>query len=345
MMRFVLTLLLIALTCGLATASAQNVLVVVNTGSLDSVAVAQYYAAKRRIPSSHICKIKCPTDEVIKEAVFEKDIKGPIKAFLETNGIKDKIDYIVLTKGIPIKTNGRYGVDSALTCMFSKGDRQLPNPYFNARTRFSHKDYDMYLVTRLDGLTVSDAKALVDRSLRAKPNKGLFLLDIQPSRDGSPGYKPMNDSMRHSAAALKKKSFRVELEETNSFVSRTGLMGYFSWGKNDGGYSQETFNKLRFDPGSIAEMAESTSAYTLTSKRTLKGNRSYITDLVAQGATGVKGYVFEPYLYAVADPVVLFDRYTTGYNLAESFYAASRVIHWQDIILGDPLCAPYARQE
>ena len=142
---------------------------------------------------------------------------------------------------------------------------------------------------------------------------------------------------------LKSKGLTVEMEATKAFVSRTGLTGYYSWGSNDGDYSQETFNKLRFVAGSIAELAQSTSAYTLTSKRTLNGKRSYITDLVAQGVTGVKGYVYEPYADALAVADILFDRYTSGRNLAESFYAASRYVHWRDIVLGDPLCAPYAK--
>ncbi len=35
-------------------------------------------------------------------------------------------------------------------------------------------------------------------------------------------------------------------------------------------------------------------------------------DLIAQGVTGVKGYVSEPYTYALAKPEILFDRYLRG---------------------------------
>jgi len=27
--------------------------------------------------------------------------------------------------------------------------------------------------------------------------------------------------------------------------------------------------------------------------------------------------------------------------MAESFYAASRFVGWEDIVIGDPLCCPY----
>jgi hypothetical protein len=39
----------------------------------------------------------------------------------------------------------------------------------------------------------------------------------------------------------------------------------------------------------------------------------------------------------------LFDRYTKGWTLAESFYAASRFVAWEDIVIGDPLAMPYGK--
>ena len=38
---------------------------------------------------------------------------------------------------------------------------------------------------------------------------------------------------------------------------------------------------------------------------------------------------------------VLFDRYTSNYNLAESFYMASRSLSWMDVVIGDPKASIY----
>ena len=73
--------------------------------------------------------------------------------------------------------------------------------------------------------------------------------------------------------------------------------------------------------------------------------QSLIADLVAQGITGCKGYVAEPFADAIARADVLFDRYTSGFTLAESFYCASRYLGWKDVVIGDPLCAPYAKKK
>ncbi|MFQ6059966.1 MAG: TIGR03790 family protein [Thermoplasmata archaeon] len=72
--------------------------------------------------------------------------------------------------------------------------------------------------------------------------------------------------------------------------------------------------------------------------------QSLVADLIKDGITGIKGYVYEPYLTAVAHPDILFERYTSGYSLAESFAMASEIsLSWMDLILGDPKVAPYNR--
>jgi uncharacterized protein (TIGR03790 family) len=117
-------------------------------------------------------------------------------------------------------------------------------------------------------------------------------------------------------------------------------MGYASWGSNDGAYNKNRFKKIIFKPGSLCEIFVSTSGRTF--KHTEYG-QSLIADLIKNGVTGIKGYVSEPFTFALAKPDILFDRYTSGRNLAESFYAASLVLKWKGIVIGDPLCSPYAK--
>jgi len=44
-------------------------------------------------------------------------------------------------------------------------------------------------------------------------------------------------------------------------------------------------------------------------------------------------------------PTIALDRYTSGYTMAESFYAASHFVGWEDVLVGDPLCRPYVQAE
>jgi uncharacterized protein (TIGR03790 family) len=228
------------------------------------------------------------------------------------------------------------------------------NRYWNAHVPFTHAAFGGYLVTRLDGYTEADAKSLVTRALAAKAapaNGGKVLLDVQPGFGADDvasqplavtgtildesGYGSWNADMVKAANLLNAARIPNELDRNEAFVgSRSGLMGYFSWGSNDSKYSDAAYHSLSFAPGAIGDTAVSTSARTFLPTA---GGQSLITDLIAQGITGVKGYTDEPLLQAVASPSVTMERWTAGYSLAESFYAASRFVGWEDVVIGDPL--------
>jgi uncharacterized protein (TIGR03790 family) len=239
------------------------------------------------------------------------------------------------------------------------------NRFWNSSTPFSHAKFGGYLVTRLDGYTQADANALTARALAAEQGAGKpaadgrVLLDTCPafgyadrkqqprpvtSDSGELDFKEYNADMQRAADILRSHGVPVELTQTDAFAGRrVGLSGYISWGSNDRHYQPDAYHSLRFAPGAIAETAVSTSARTMLPT---EGGQSLIADLIAQGVTGVKGYTDEPLLQAVASPSILFDRYTRGWTLAESFYAASRFVGWEDIVIGDPLCRAYhARRE
>ena len=139
------------------------------------------------------------------------------------------------------------------------------------------------------------------------------------------------------------RSIPDELDLTPVFIgNRTNLLGYFSWGSNDARYSNQAYETLLFAPGSIGDTAVSTSARTFLPTQ---GGQSLLEDLIAHGLTCGKGYVNEPLLQANASPTILMSRYTSGYTMAESFYAASRFVGWEDVVIGDPLCCPYAKSK
>jgi len=107
-----------------------------------------------------------------------------------------------------------------------------------------------------------------------------------------------------------------------------------SWGSNDPKFTDAAYHSLRFAAGAIGDTAVSTSART---SLPATGGQSLIADLVAQRITGVKGYVDEPLLQAIASPSIVMERFTSGYLMVESFYAASRFVGWEDVVIGDPL--------
>jgi hypothetical protein len=246
------------------------------------------------------------------------------------------------------------------------------NRFWNSAEPFSHAKFGGYLVTRLDGYTQADAEALTTRSLQAEQAAhagakpvGEILLNVAPNfgftdkarqpysilpanaAAGSSGkitsekahLGDFNSDLQAAADALKARGLTVELEETARFVgSRAGLMGYMSWGSNDPKFDASAYHSLAFAPGALADTAVSTSGRTFLPT---EGGQSLVADLIAQGVTGIKGYTDEPLVQAIASPSILFDRYTRGWTLAESFYAASALVGWEDIVIGDPLARAY----
>ncbi len=95
-------------------------------------------------------------------------------------------------------------------------------------------------------------------------------------------------------------------------------------------------------PGGIAETCVSTGGRSMA-YGTWYG-QSLVADLVRDGVTGVKGYVYEPFLSAISHADILFPAYYSSYNLAEAYWMGSEFGSWMDTVLGDPKCAPYLNE-
>ncbi|MCC7102148.1 MAG: TIGR03790 family protein [Fimbriimonadaceae bacterium] len=352
-----------------STVESRRVLVVCNINSSDSIKLTEYYARKRKIPAENIVQIQAPTLEEVVDSIYKRDIEQPIRKALRVR--KERIDYIVLTRGVPLRVESSWGysVDSLLVGLNKNFELQaanLPpqyeaamrhaNPYFEADTPFASSRFGIYLVTRLDGYTLEDAKRLVERSVKAKPQKGLFMFDLAPNRFDRPTENESSGwhslKMESAARILRDAGFKSLIENASTvqqqddnliykdkfLLAKEPLMGYVTWGSNDASFDASVYQSQRFLAGSIAETFVSTSARTFIP--TDQG-QSLIGDLIANGVTGVKGYVSEPWTVALCRVDTLFKHYTQGYNLAESFYAASPLIKWKDVVIGDPLCRPY----
>jgi len=308
---------------------------------------------RRAVPLAQLVSIDVDTSDEISELAFHARVVAPVRAALA--GLPRRIDFILLTTGVPLRIGGRHGysVDAhlagmklAIPAMVGFDTTWLSryrNPYYGSREPFDSDRFGMYLVTRLDCGVASDCMALVDRSIAARATRGPFYFDAMSPRSGNDGYAAMNRSLYAAGLRLRVQGLDVAVESSGQFVAPPWpVMGYVSWGSNDPAFDMNAYRAIRFLPGAIAETFVSTSGRTF---RPVTGGQSRIADLVAQGVTGVKGYVSEPFTSALANPDILFDRYLRGFTLAESFYAASRMVLWKDIVIGDPLCAPYWGQD
>lgn len=224
-------------------------------------------------------------------------------------------------------------IDLGLNTNISLGKTALLNPYYGDKQIFSHEVYGGYLVTRLDGVTAKDIKQLIDSSTLAQENglDGKYLINCY----GSYGdYYGWCNGAKNTLLAQNK---TVEYNTTAFVKNEDNLAGYVSYGSNAcGTYCANSSNwNFSFNPGALTETFVSTSGRTFNSYWSGSG-QSLVTDMLRYNATGVKGYTYEPYLAACANVNYLWDRYLKGYNLADSYYIASRYSNWMDVVIGDP---------
>jgi hypothetical protein len=368
-----------------------TVLVVANAADAVSVRLAKTYVSTRAIPLANLLTLEAPRTEEISRSVFERSILQPIEEHLWKNRIVDRIVYIVLVKGVPLKISGsdgpagnRASVDSEIALLYRQIitgpyplNGRMPNPYFaadpaltggmhiaaspeapkpeGAHARESdstataaekgQRPWSLYLVTRLDAYTEDEVLALIGRGSAALGSRGRFVLDLRTTGQG-------DDWMRRAAEVLRVRGADVLLEESAAATAgQKGVMGYCSWGSNDGRYpGRGPCNDWALGAVAIGFVSSDARTFHEPPPAWRPGSfrnpsaffegtpQSLLADIIREGVTGGVGNAYEPYLDACARPEILFPAYLAGYNLAEACYMSLPYLSWQAVVVGDPLC-------
>lgn len=331
-----------------------DVAVIVNTNSLQSMDIAKYFQEARNIPYENLIFVDAPITEEIDSAGFEA-IRLQIENYLINNDLVDSINYLVTTKDIPLKIESSCfnemgsdfkcaSFDSELTLILGTysnsigASSSIANPIYNSSDNFSRTNSSIYLVTRLDGYEVQDVFNLIDRS---GPETGLnktssqAILDINTSVSGDSAYYsefyivPTFDFLNNDA-------WNVQVDPSvNVLQNQTNVFAYMYQGQDSISNAELNYT---WTNGSIASMSTCESTNTFTSS--LNPDNFYLVpDLIAEGCTGAHGIVNCIFFSQILNTEILMNRYlnsTIQYNLAESFYMAEPRLSWQSVIIGDP---------
>jgi uncharacterized protein (TIGR03790 family) len=353
-----------------AAQTADNVLLVINEASHDSIRIAEYYIARRGVRPDHVVRLKAPITDGITRPDYEKAIELPIAKAITSRNLHDRVLYVVLTKGMPLRIVGTGGlggtvssVDSELALLYRRllgitvaPAGRVPNPYYlgnrpvsDARP-FSREMADIYLVTRLDGFTASDVIKMIDRGM-SPARDGRIVLD----QKGVPGDRGGDVWLREAADRLSTMGVgdRVLIESTRARAQTTDpVIGYFSWGSNDASIRDRRAG-LTFANGAIAGLyvsvdgrtfREPPASWTPTGPPSAFGDQTLAGDLLREGLSGMVAHVSEPLLDGIVRPQILFPAYVSGLNLAESFYLSMPFLSWQQVVIGDPLVTAFPRK-
>jgi uncharacterized protein (TIGR03790 family) len=274
-----------------------------------------------------------------------------------------EIRYIVLTQGVPLKIQGTLGmqgdaasVDSEVAAMKldlnSAGPHALPGPLANPYFQTSDASLSpIFLVARLAGYAFADVKGLIERAKQAR-NRGVVVLDQRDDLLESDG----DLWLLRTANRLPKQ--RVVLDQSAKVLRGvTNVIGYASWGSNDIARSRDLGGirdlGFKFLPGAIVTEYVSSNGRTFAEPpadwrisdyrrpftRFAGTPQSLSADFVRQGATGVSGNVYEPYLHLTPRPEILFPAYVLqGRTLGEAYWMSIPAVSWMSIVIGDPLC-------
>jgi uncharacterized protein (TIGR03790 family) len=343
-----------------------GVVVLVNTDSPDSIDIAAHYAARRCLAPRQVVRLRVPVKPELTLEEYRAAVEEPLRAHLSREGLEERARCIVLTRGIPVRVRfdgGGYVSTAALLAAMdlpiagttqggsipgAPGDHLRPeeraNPY---RTGPFPEDRRpggtaLRLVTALDGWSAADAEALVDRSVAADggpPADPLFVF-----QDANGGAQGRNSDYPGGEEVLRTKGFRVEAVPAGAGAvkGRSSLMGWMSGGAYSA-IDDEGARSNRFAAGAIVDMLESFGAVPQNFDEKAGRSQLPVAVMVHAGASGVHGTVAEPYSHTFPD-ALLFDRYASGLDLAESFHASLPYLYWMNLVLGDPLCAPFARR-
>ncbi len=81
----------------------EQVVVLANKASADSLAVAKHYLSRRGIPQANLITLSTPTDDTISREAYVAQIVRPLREALIKQGLAAKVRVLVTTYGVPLR--------------------------------------------------------------------------------------------------------------------------------------------------------------------------------------------------------------------------------------------------
>lgn len=353
-------------------ADLKNVFVAANAGKAESMELARAYCAARSIPSGNIIALDVPDSPNISRDDYDSKIAAPIFDFLAgrkavlTMGsaasprdafvVKSDVEFLVLCKGLPYRIlekpaggnppakpdlvrNNSACVDSELA-MLLKGVYPLAgareNPAFGrGLSRGSYKSFKIIPVSRLDGASYSDARAVFERSIEAEKSG----LAGRAYIDKSALYKEGDVWLDAAAEEISKLGFDLSVDSKRACMSHFDRFDapalYFGW------YS---FAPTAYFKSPLTRLAPGASAlhiYSFSAKNMADVGGMWTPNLVARGACVAFGYVDEPFLAFTHRPDIYMAALAEGLSAGEAALRASKGLSWKGMAVADPLFEPF----
>lgn len=359
----------------------ENLFLVINPRQVDSVTVANHYAALRQIPPSNLFYLPFENTGGTDVETFRAAILKPIIAAIDRRGLTEQIDGIVYSSGFPVsidftadlppEVRGKMPVppQGSLTGMTYLGNavnnknapgylslksnhymRQMVN---DAQTQPTQSFHSWYGWSEQGALLESGGERyLLSMMLAVNSDPGntlqesLMDLRLSAKADGS---KPKGTIYFSETGDVRSKTrtpqFAAAIRELKSLgIAAESIAENFPRGRRDIAGAVLGFADKNHVTEDI-QIVPGALIENLTSYggRFDKGHgQPLLTQFLRLGAAGSTGTIAEPLAIPNKFPHAFAQvHYARGCTLAESLYQA---VHgpYQLLMVGDPLCAPWA---
>ncbi len=374
-------LILLGTSVARAGGGPENLFLVVNARSWASLTLANHFIQLRNLPASNVLYLDWtgPVDDIDLGA-FRSQLLTPVLTAIQQRHLSDHIDLIVYSADFPWAVNGReefknftlpeqqtpVGSLTGLTFFFASVEARTgeflglvdANRYARPREivagvptthgfrswygwaedgallETGGKHYvlsTMLSITSGRGLSVSEAVRQLQRSAAAdgtRPRATIYYVhneDIRSRVRQQPAEAAVRE-LRDLGVAARIIAGKVPFERTDIQGVMMGT-AEFDWSKT----------RNRILPGAICE-----SLTSCAGQMHVGDPQTPLTEFLRFGAAGSSGTVVEPYALQAKFPLpAIHVHYASGCSLAEAYYQ-SVAAPFQLLIVGDPLCAPWA---
>ncbi|MFO0650065.1 MAG: TIGR03790 family protein [Polyangiales bacterium] len=359
----------------LAVPGPDSVAVVSNANVPGSVTLANRYAEGRAVPMRQRCALDLPTGDTITLAEYRARLSAPLRRCLDEGGVDARIEAVVLTRGVPLRVSipavggaqtaslaavlmvdrarladGTAFVDTAVpgvarTC---SGSACLAARWVNPFTEGPFAPgwtaeragvrWDMRLVTMLNGRSDDEAARLIQSALDADaagrvPGTWMLMNGADPARGAL-------DAEYDTVAAALRDLGQTDVARVPFNTALTGrTLAAFVTGTASLGV---TIEGNRFSPGAIVDNLTSLGAVP-QNFTTMGEAQVSISRWAAHGVAGAHGAVDEPLNNCFPHRRFLTE-YAEGATLAEAFLRNMPFVYWRNLVLGDPMTAPWAKR-
>lgn len=370
----------VAATPARAGGGPENVFLVVNPNSPESLAIANHWIALREIPAGNVCYIPwAPRAYRTSGTEFRDKLLKPLLKEIDARGLGGQIDCIAYSAGFPWQINfedihgkEKHGTPFSPAASLT-GATYLYQFILGDREEFTALNTNFYFAKTTDGKTESRAfhgflgwqpdgaagregiRYLMSTMLGVTTGAGTTVdetvqyLTRAAGADGTrpPGafYYMINGKNPRSTA--RHDGFAAAAAELEA-LGREAIV-------ENGVVPRGSDEVLGLTCGShVVPLASSGSRLQpgaivdnltsaggqLTARKPGKG-QTPLTDYLRHGAAGASGTVVEPYAIAQKFPSpALHVHYARGCSLAEAFYQSVQG-PFQLLVVGDPLCQPW----